>query len=260
MGTALVAMAGRQALREQEQKLEAIVAGTTDAILQVGPTAGCAGSIPPPSGYWVSRRRTALGHTCREVLGCGPHRGCAGVCPFSQVLTTREPIPNVELVVGEQGQPRHVAASVATLDLGADTAPGGGGDPARCEQAEAGRADEGRLSHHRLAPVTHAAGPAARLHRHAAPPGTVAAGAAAPASAASPRRRPGWSTWSTDPRCDPHRGGADGVAPRAGAPGGRGADGDHGRCRTPPTARGSGSNWRPTCRCSTPTRNGWNRC
>src|SRR5690349_13103286 len=108
MGTALVAMAGRQALREQEQKLEAIVAGTTDAILQVGPDRRVRGFNPAAERLLGIPAAAALGHTCREVLGCGPHRGCAEVCPFSHVLTTREPIPNVELVVGEPGQPRHV--------------------------------------------------------------------------------------------------------------------------------------------------------
>ncbi len=122
MGTALVAMAGRQALREQEQKLEAIVAGTTDAIIQVGPDRRVRDFNPAAERLLGSTAGVALGRSCRDVLGCGSHSGCGGACPFAEVLTTREPIPNVELVVGEQGRPRHVAASVAALDLGTDTA------------------------------------------------------------------------------------------------------------------------------------------
>jgi PAS domain S-box-containing protein len=122
MGTALVAMAGRQALREQEQKLEAIVAGTTDAILQVGPDRRVRGFNPAAERLLGTPAAGALGHSCRDVLGCAPNRGCALTCPFAHVLSTREPIPNVELVVGDQGQPRHVAASVAPLDLGAGAA------------------------------------------------------------------------------------------------------------------------------------------
>ncbi len=122
MGTALVAMAGRQALREQEQKLEAIVAGTTDAIIQVGPDRRVRDFNPAAEWLLGWTAGAALGRACQEVLGCGSHSGCGGDCPFAQVLTTHEPIPNVELVVGEQGQPRHVAASVAALNLGTATA------------------------------------------------------------------------------------------------------------------------------------------
>ena len=122
MGTALVAMAGRQALREQEQKLEAIVAGTTDAIIQVGPDRRVRGFNPAAERLLGGTAPAALGRPCREVLGCGNSSGCGGVCPFTQVLTTREPIPNVEMLVSGPGGTRHVAASVAALDLGTEAA------------------------------------------------------------------------------------------------------------------------------------------
>jgi PAS domain S-box-containing protein len=122
MGTALLAMAGRQALREQEQKLEAIVAGTTDAIIQVGPDRRVRGFNPAAERLLGGTAPDALGRPCGEVLGCGNSSGCGGVCPFTQVLTTREPIPNVEMLVSGPGGMRHVAASVAALDLGTDAA------------------------------------------------------------------------------------------------------------------------------------------
>lgn len=117
MGTALVAMAGRQELREQEQKLEAIVAGTTDAIIQVGSDRRVRDFNPAAERLLGCTAPAALARPCAEVLNCGPGSGCGGACPFAQVLTTREPIPNVEMLVSGPEGPRHVAASVAALDL-----------------------------------------------------------------------------------------------------------------------------------------------
>ena len=125
MGTALLVMEGRQALRTQEQKLEAIVDSTTDAIIQVDADGHVRDFNPAAerlTGYAVA---DALTRSCSEILGCSRHSGCGGNCPFVQVLSTGEPIPYAEIAMaGREGQ-RHVAASVAVLDLGHERGAGG---------------------------------------------------------------------------------------------------------------------------------------
>ncbi|HET7081026.1 MAG TPA: ATP-binding protein [Chloroflexia bacterium] len=123
MGTALRAMMGRQALLAQEQKLEAIVMGTTDAIIQVAPGGRVQDfnrAAELLTGYTTA---DALDQSCAEVLSCADGAGCGGACPFAQVLASREPIPYAELLVRAPHGPRHVAASVAALDLDPHDAP-----------------------------------------------------------------------------------------------------------------------------------------
>jgi signal transduction histidine kinase len=137
MGTALLVMEGRQALLAQEQKLEAIVASTTDAIIQVGVDQQIRDFNPAAerlTGYSTS---DALTRMCADIFGCPDELkvegskdnlptfnslgGCGGRCPFVQVLAEREPIPYAEIVIAGGGSgtgKRHIAASVAALDLG----------------------------------------------------------------------------------------------------------------------------------------------
>lgn len=120
MGTALFAMEGRQALLAQEQKLEAIVESTTDAIIQVDRNLRVRGFNPAAVLLTGFSAQEALSHSCAEVLGCSPGSkgsGCKGSCPFASVLANHEPIPFSEIVVSASTGPRYMAASVAALDL-----------------------------------------------------------------------------------------------------------------------------------------------
>ncbi|MDQ6694756.1 MAG: ATP-binding protein [Chloroflexota bacterium] len=118
MGTALRAMQGRRELLIQEQKLEAIVDSTTDAIIQVGPDLQVRHFNPAAEQITGYLAGYALAHSCGEVLGCEAGAegiGCKGACPFAQVLLTREPVLHAEIEVESGGTRRYLAASVAHL-------------------------------------------------------------------------------------------------------------------------------------------------
>lgn len=118
MGTALLRMEARQALFAQEQKLEAIVASTTDAIIQVG-LDGRIRDFNPAAEHITGYSKTeALLHTCGEIFGCEAGDGCKGACPFAKVLAEREPIPHAEMEVSGKSGRRYITTSVAALDLG----------------------------------------------------------------------------------------------------------------------------------------------
>lgn len=118
MGTALLVMEGRQALLAQEQKLEAIVASTTDAIIQVGTDRRIRDFNPAAERLTGYTTADALTHACGEIFGCSTQSGCRGACPFAEVLASREPIPYAEIELASTNGKRHITASVAALDLG----------------------------------------------------------------------------------------------------------------------------------------------
>jgi PAS domain S-box-containing protein len=126
MGTALLAMEGRQALLAQEQKLEAIVDSTTDGIIQVGSDLRVRDFNPAAEHLTAHTADQAIARSCSQVLGCGDgqsgsQEGCGGNCPFARVLNEHEPIPYAEIVISASGERRYLAASVAELDLGKET-------------------------------------------------------------------------------------------------------------------------------------------
>jgi two-component system, OmpR family, phosphate regulon sensor histidine kinase PhoR len=123
MGTALRAMQGRQALFAQEQKLEAIVDSTTDAIIQVGPDLQVRHFNPAAERLTGHLTEDALTRSCGDVLGCRSGEqgsGCKGACPFAQVLSSREAIPYAEIEVVSGGERRYLAAGISALNPGRD--------------------------------------------------------------------------------------------------------------------------------------------
>jgi len=123
MAIALRAMQRRDELIAQEQKLEAIVAATTDGIIQVDQHCRVVGVNPAAATMLELSETAALGRTCADVLGCGD--GCAGGCPFATVLASRQPIEYQEREVqAVSGRLHSVAASYAPLEVGGDDALG----------------------------------------------------------------------------------------------------------------------------------------
>ena len=123
MGTAIQAMLGRQALIAKEQNLEAIVAGTTDAIIQVGVDCLISDFNPAAERLTGYEAAEVLNRACLEVLRCTEGSGCGGDCVFSQVLSSGEPIPYAELEIAGRNGLRQVAASVAALKVSTPAAP-----------------------------------------------------------------------------------------------------------------------------------------
>src|SRR5262249_29797280 len=109
MGTAIQAMLGRQALIAKEQNLEAIVTGTTDAIIQVGIDRLISDFNPAAERLTGYEAAEVLNRPCLEVLRCAEGSGCGGDCVFSQVLNSGEPIPYAELEIAGRNGLRQVA-------------------------------------------------------------------------------------------------------------------------------------------------------
>ncbi len=123
MAIALRAMQRREELAAQEQKLEAIVAATTDSIIQVDQHCRVVGVNPAAAALLEVSETAALGRACADVLGCANQ--CAGDCPFAAVLSSRKPIEYQEREVQATTGLRHsVAASYAPLEVGGDDALG----------------------------------------------------------------------------------------------------------------------------------------
>ena len=123
MAIALRAMQRREELTAQEQKLEAIVAATTDSIIQVDQHCRVVGVNPAAAALLEVSETAALGRACSDVLGCANR--CAGDCPFAAVLASRRPIEYQERKVQATTGLRHsVAASYAPLEVGGDDALG----------------------------------------------------------------------------------------------------------------------------------------
>jgi PAS domain S-box-containing protein len=119
MAIALRAMQRRDELTAQEQKLEAIVAATTDGIIQVDQRCRVVGVNPAAATLLEVSETAALGRTCADVLGCAD--SCAGACPFAAVLASHRPIEYQEREVQATTGLRHsVAASYAPLEVGGD--------------------------------------------------------------------------------------------------------------------------------------------
>lgn len=116
MAIALRAMQRREELTAQEQKLEAIVAATTDSIIQVDSACRVVGVNPAAAQMLEVNETAALGRSCAEVLGCD--EACRAACPFAEVLSSRRPIEYQERAVLGAGGLRHsVAASYAPLEM-----------------------------------------------------------------------------------------------------------------------------------------------
>src|SRR2546426_10972201 len=90
----------RETLERERQELTAIVAGATDAIVQVdertrivrlNPAAEALLDIPPAD---------ALGKTCADVFGCGSLEDHEiDACPFAEVVSSGHAAANRELTV-----------------------------------------------------------------------------------------------------------------------------------------------------------------
>jgi PAS domain S-box-containing protein len=157
MGTAIWAMTARQVLIAKEQNLEAIVTGTTDAIIQVGVDRLICDFNPAAERLTGYAAVDVLNQPCAGVLRCADGSGCGGNCIFAQVLQSDEPIAYTELVVAGRGGPQHVAASVAALKM---NTPGGAGavailrDISKQKQIEQMKSDfTGMVSHQLRTPL-----------------------------------------------------------------------------------------------------------
>lgn len=119
MAIALRAMQRREELTAQEQKLEAIVAATTDGIIQVDQHCYVVGMNPAAAQMLAMSETETLGHPCCEVLGCDD--ACKAACPFAAVQASRRPIEYQEREVkAADGQQHNVAASYAPLEVGGE--------------------------------------------------------------------------------------------------------------------------------------------
>jgi PAS domain S-box-containing protein len=153
MGTAIQAMLARQALIAKEQNLEAIVTGTTDAIIQVGLDRLISDFNPAAERLTGYEALEVLNHPCAEVLRCTQGHGCGGDCIFEQVLVSGEPIPYAELVVSGRNGLRYVAASVAALKVNTSSAPAAAAilrDISRQKQIEQMKSDFTAMVSHQL--------------------------------------------------------------------------------------------------------------
>lgn len=123
MGAAIQATATRQALFAKEQNLEAIINGTTDAIIQVGLDRLVSGFNPAAeqlTGYPAS---LVTGWSCAQLFGCAEGSGCGEACLFGKTLESAKPIPYTELRIAGRNGERHVAASFAPLEVNSATPP-----------------------------------------------------------------------------------------------------------------------------------------
>jgi signal transduction histidine kinase len=123
MGTAIQAMIARQALIAKEQNLEAIITGTTDAVIQVGVGRLICDFNPAAERLTGYQATAVLNRSCNEVLHCAETEGsgCGGSCIFATVINSGEPIPYTELLLAGPYGPTHVAASVAALQATSST-------------------------------------------------------------------------------------------------------------------------------------------
>lgn len=153
MGTAIQAMLGRQALIAKEQNLEAIVTGTTDAIIQVGVDSLISDFNPAAERLTGYEAAEVLNQPCLEVLRCAEGSGCGGDCVFAQVLSSGEPIPYAELEIAGRNGLRQVAASVAALKVNTPAAPAAAAilrDISRQKQIEQMKSDFTAMVSHQL--------------------------------------------------------------------------------------------------------------
>lgn len=115
MGTAIQAMIARQTLWAKEQNLEAIVNGTTDAIIQVDLDQHIRDFNPAAEQLTSYSATEVLGQPCSQILSCTIDSGCGGSCIFAKVIKSGEPLPYLEMKLATKYGPRTVAASVAAL-------------------------------------------------------------------------------------------------------------------------------------------------
>ena len=125
LGVAFVGARLRAALDREREELRSVVAGATDAIIQVDESRRVVRLNPAAERLLGSDRadETAIGRTCGEVLGCAVAGGHGeDHCPLAEVIDRGVPIAYRETAVrGERGDAIRVAGGYSR----APVTPGG---------------------------------------------------------------------------------------------------------------------------------------
>jgi len=118
LAVAFVGARLRAALDREREELASVVAGATDAIIQVDEARRVV-RLNPAAERLLGTDETAIGRTCGEVLGCAVAGGHGeDQCPLSEVMRTGDPIAYRETALrGALGEAVRVAGGYSRAPM-----------------------------------------------------------------------------------------------------------------------------------------------